>query len=602
MPKITSWNVNGLKGLCSRYGTLEKALQQVHSEIICFQETKLVNASALRSDICISRDFFSFFSICSHSNRHEKAYSGTATFVRKDIPVLRAQQGLTGRLSSSRQSLNTDADDMIVYIEPYEVKLTKEELQLLDAEGRCVITDHGSFILFNVYAPNAHPCNMISACRTSDDERGSTLKWEVSIDTDVNDLKDRYVFKIKFNYLLSFCIRKLQLRGKKVILVGDLNVNSLRLDHCEAENHDYIEPFGSSFNCGGGAREDSAGDSTATPDKKRSDHDGNFWRFSFESRPHVVWMKNMLSTEPQYIADNVETFPGRTYHANPLLSVFSEYLYNTCGMIDTFRHHWPSRENAFTCWNSLTGARKTNFGTRLDYVLVSASLICEVTSADINPSVEGSDHCPVHCCFSMTLFTAHQLLQPLPPPSLCTIYANSSVQTSLTTFVAKTSSPTALTKTDDTTCNTIQLYSSASANAAHTSSTKRSRSSSSSKSVNPLSVAIMESLFRRTPHEKELGIEPSDSTDHIENNIESTTGLTRKTVDSDSPPKRMKSSTSTISTSVTAASIDLTHSPPPSLSSFKALFTPVSVPVCSGHGEKCVIRTVIKAGPNEGKR
>lgn len=28
-----------------------------------------------------------------------------------------------------------------------------DELLEMDAEGRCVITDHGEFVLFNVYAP-----------------------------------------------------------------------------------------------------------------------------------------------------------------------------------------------------------------------------------------------------------------------------------------------------------------------------------------------------------------------------------------------------------------------------------------------------------------
>jgi AP endonuclease 2 len=28
-----------------------------------------------------------------------------------------------------------------------------EDLQVLDAEGRCCITDHGTFVIFNIYAP-----------------------------------------------------------------------------------------------------------------------------------------------------------------------------------------------------------------------------------------------------------------------------------------------------------------------------------------------------------------------------------------------------------------------------------------------------------------
>ena len=32
-------------------------------------------------------------------------------------------------------------------------RFTQEELLAIDLEGRCVITDHGAFILFNLYGP-----------------------------------------------------------------------------------------------------------------------------------------------------------------------------------------------------------------------------------------------------------------------------------------------------------------------------------------------------------------------------------------------------------------------------------------------------------------
>jgi AP endonuclease 2 len=189
MCKITSWNCNGLKGLCTTYGSLDKALSTLQSDIICFQETKLASVSSLRSEVCISEDYFSFFSICSYSNRHEKAYSGTATFVRKTLPVFRAQEGLTGRISTTKQPKQSE-DNCIVYITSSEVNLTEEELLLLDSEGRCVITDHGDFILLNIYAPNAHSSNIISATPATSTTTGGDVQmedsgWEVSFETDV---------------------------------------------------------------------------------------------------------------------------------------------------------------------------------------------------------------------------------------------------------------------------------------------------------------------------------------------------------------------------------------------------------------------------------
>ena len=30
---------------------------------------------------------------------------------------------------------------------------SREELEQIDSEGRCVVTDHGAFVLFNIYGP-----------------------------------------------------------------------------------------------------------------------------------------------------------------------------------------------------------------------------------------------------------------------------------------------------------------------------------------------------------------------------------------------------------------------------------------------------------------
>ena len=45
------------------------------------------------------------------------------------------------------------------------------------------------------------------------------------------------------------------------------------------------------------------------------------------------------------------------------------------GMVDVFRSLFPAAVGAFTCWNTLTSARATNYGTRIDLVLASAQLL-----------------------------------------------------------------------------------------------------------------------------------------------------------------------------------------------------------------------------------
>lgn len=85
--------------------------------------------------------------------------------------------------------------------------------------------------------------------------------------------------------------------------------------------------------------------------------------------------------------------------------------------MDVFRYFHPTRANAFTCWSTLTGARQTNYGTRIDYIFADRRLASEqFVAADIMPEVEGSDHCPVWGQLSCSLVPSAK------PPPLCTRY------------------------------------------------------------------------------------------------------------------------------------------------------------------------------------
>lgn len=64
------------------------------------------------------------------------------------------------------------------------------------------------------------------------------------------------------------------------------------------------------------------------------------------------------------------------------------------GFVDTFRHMNPETEK-FSWWSWRGDARAKNIGWRIDYFLVSETLIPKVEDAFILNEVEGSDHCPV---------------------------------------------------------------------------------------------------------------------------------------------------------------------------------------------------------------
>ncbi len=64
------------------------------------------------------------------------------------------------------------------------------------------------------------------------------------------------------------------------------------------------------------------------------------------------------------------------------------------GFVDTFRALHPA-EVRYSWWSYRAGARERNIGWRLDYFLVSSSILSAVKSSEILNDVYGSDHCPV---------------------------------------------------------------------------------------------------------------------------------------------------------------------------------------------------------------
>ncbi|MCL2387449.1 MAG: exodeoxyribonuclease III [Defluviitaleaceae bacterium] len=65
------------------------------------------------------------------------------------------------------------------------------------------------------------------------------------------------------------------------------------------------------------------------------------------------------------------------------------------GYVDTFRHLYPDKKDAYSWWSYMGRARENNVGWRIDYFLTSEALRPAIREAIILPDVFGSDHCPV---------------------------------------------------------------------------------------------------------------------------------------------------------------------------------------------------------------
>ncbi len=64
------------------------------------------------------------------------------------------------------------------------------------------------------------------------------------------------------------------------------------------------------------------------------------------------------------------------------------------GFVDIYRQLYPERVQ-YTWWTYRMNARPRNVGWRLDYFLISPSLVARVQDVIIHDEVLGSDHCPV---------------------------------------------------------------------------------------------------------------------------------------------------------------------------------------------------------------
>jgi len=165
---LMSWNVAGWKTTLDHIkrfkGGLSGFLQRHHADVLCLQEVKLTS-KALSTDsaaLCTEPPGFESFWACNEgSGAQRQGLNGVATYARRGL-VLRA-----------------DAAPLRV--------------PELDREGRCLLTDHGSFVLFNVYVPNH--------------SGGSRLP-----------------FKLRWLRALRAAMQRERAAGKAVLLAGDLNL------------------------------------------------------------------------------------------------------------------------------------------------------------------------------------------------------------------------------------------------------------------------------------------------------------------------------------------------------------------------------------------
>ncbi|KAG9004729.1 Class II abasic (AP) endonuclease [Tulasnella sp. 427] len=119
------------------------------------------------------------------------------------------------------------------------------------------------------------------------------------------------------------------------------------------------------------------------------------------------------------------------FYEHPPRAWYKSFLEPYGPMIDAVRRSHPGREGMYTCWSTLLSARGSNYGSRIDYILITKGLLPWLKFGDIQADVLGSDHCPVYIDLydeivlasgeTRTLKSAmgEDLQTPRDPPRIC---------------------------------------------------------------------------------------------------------------------------------------------------------------------------------------
>lgn len=350
---IMSWNVAGWKATVeyieAHYGSNVKGqegkglaayLDRMKVDVLCLQEVKL------------QRDV-AFGTANAKGTGTIKAEGGlTARKYGAHLPgwdsfwsFSTSHKGFQGVTTFARKGLTRSAN-----VAPLED-------EALDAEGRCVATDHGAFVLFNVYVH---------------------AKAE---DTETRNLKMRFLDR------LQAAMQRVRAKSRCCVLAGDLNIAAAGADvpwKDASIPRSVIESVISGDETGPAAepanlcelllRANFAQERKAIVECYTSEG---------KDRVRVNSLLDALGELPQdpqkdrrqHEIVRLLELTAHT-HGESAQNKFVEWLRNLIrgGMVDSFRAARPHARARFTCWNQKLNCRYSNYGRRIDYILYDESL------------------------------------------------------------------------------------------------------------------------------------------------------------------------------------------------------------------------------------
>lgn len=338
--RLVTFNVNGLRTLFQYHpfsrmnGSLAQAFDYFQADVITFQELKTDKLAVTKWGKV--DDFYSFISIPVN----KKGYSGVGCWIRipkNDDPlsqklcVLKAEEGITGILSIKNGKVETSYRD-----DPEQGIGGYNSLGLEDDKEALELDSEGRCVMVEL-SSNLIIISVYCPANSSQTEEGER-------------------FRLKFLNVLFRRIRNFHKMGKEVVLMGDINVSRDLIDHAES-----LEQLGIKIKDlnGGKAIE----------------------KNHFELAEEFIYNPGRIPRRifNQMLADSI--IPSLSQHGI---------------LVDTTRYiQGRNRLKMYTVWNTMKNSRPANYGSRIDFILVSIGLKASITNANIWTNVMGSDHCPV---------------------------------------------------------------------------------------------------------------------------------------------------------------------------------------------------------------
>nr|XP_031526999.1 DNA-(apurinic or apyrimidinic site) lyase 2 isoform X2 [Vicugna pacos] len=278
-------------------------------------------------------------------------------------------------------------------------------------------------------------------------------------------------------------------------------------------------------------------------------------------------------------AANLECFeedPGRKWMDGLLSNLGCQAGSYTGSFIDSYRCFQPKQKGAFTCWSTVSGARHLNYGSRLDYVLGDRTLVIDTFQASfLLPEVMGSDHCPVGAVLSVSSVPAKQC------PPLCTRFLPefAGTQLKILRFLVH------LEQDPEFKQSALQLTNQTQAQVRQNKARVRSARSRSSQAGTTRGQKKLMSYFQ-----------PSSTHPQASSNLElpSLGALVTPRTSEEEVMANVVEGQPKASEAKVAKEVQTSF--------WKSLLGgPSPMPLCEGHREPCVMRTVKKPGPNRGR-